>query len=202
MSESRIHNRRRQVAQAAVAKLKRDLAEAERKLAEDQALSPQQRQSAQKHLRAQVADHMQTLRMEHEEGLRSDLEGVKRRLYSLDENERTNPTTKMAWRDAVSRAGQIGSADEAALQFEAAVLAGDKLWMRALGLVGESRAWGPDIHKRWYQTDRDAAKVMDEYDELEAAINDRTERLADSSIFSLGAPVVEDVGGGAPQLAD
>jgi hypothetical protein len=67
----------------------------------------------------------------------------------------------------------------------------------ALGLIGESRSWGPAVHQRLYDNDSLAggdglvpgvAKLLDEHADLEATTTDQATKLADAAMFTLHPP--------------
>jgi hypothetical protein len=204
MSKSRDRLRKEFAAQAA--KIRRDREAAIQELRSTQGrgeISKQQGEKVLKEINFQAEQDMTDLRVNYEEAGKNELNVIKQRLYGMDDSERMSTVQQMAWRDAVIKASGASDESDARIQFVAATLAGDKMWQRALAMVGETRPWGPAIHEAWADVDEDAAALMGEYDELEAELGDRATRLADSAGMSLrGEPQLDGEGGGAPQLVE
>jgi hypothetical protein len=187
---------------AQMQKLRAELAKTERQVMTDPSLSDRERDGQLKAIRDRARELANDLRLSYRDALETELNATKSRLYGFD--GALDPMEQMAWRDAIQKASAAQGEHEAMLQFAAAALAGDQWWQRALSLVGEQRPWGPAVHKAWHDLDPEVAAVMDEYDELEFEMSDRTARLEDDSQFSVSEqPVLEGAeSGGAPRLGD
>lgn len=154
-----------------------------------------------------AAEHdMEKLRMSYGDALSAELSKMDAQLWGPDESSTlaTSGAQKMAWRDAVQRAQNVSTVEDATMMFAASVMVGDTMMLKALGLVGKTHgSWGPVVHKLWRDFDERAAALMDEYDELEEEMGNSEARIRDMAELSLrGVPTLAGDGGGAPQLAD